>query len=364
MDDTPLYRQIAESFRKDILSGRLKPGDRLPSVRDVSETWGCTVGTIQRAYQDLVRQGLVTSRAGQGTRVVEGPVLPNETPLRRAMLIHRAEAFLLEVLNGGYAVDEVEQAVRQALDRWRMVEREHPTRSGSILRFAGSHDLAMTWLASRFDEISPGYSLHMNFTGSLGGLIALVEGEADLAGIHLWDAETGTYNIPFVRRVLPGEKVALINLAQRRLGLILPSGNPENIQELGDLFRPGLRFINRQSGSGTRVWLDAMLKKVGAIPEEIHGYDLERMTHSAVAQAVAEGQADVGISLEAAAISFGLDFVFQTHDRYDLAVPESRFDQKPMEDLLHWLKSQEAHEALQQLGGYDTIYTGTLEWIE
>jgi putative molybdopterin biosynthesis protein len=363
MDEPHLYKQIAENFRQEILTGQLRPGDRLPSVREVSEDWNCTVGTVQHAYRELARQGLVTSRAGQGTKVVEGAPILDETPLRRAMLVHRAEAFLLEVLTAGYSVDEVERAVRQALDRWRLPEKETVIQEGKTLRFAGSHDLAITWLASHFPEISPGYTLQLNFSGSLGGLIALAEGKADLAGSHLWDEESDSYNVPFVRRLFPGKRVALVNLAHRRLGLIVPTGNPAKITGLVDLVRKGLRFVNRQPGSGTRVWLDASLRKVNVKADEIQGYDLEKMTHSAVAQVVAEGQADVGFGLEAAALSFGLDFVFLTHDRYDLVMLAAAMNQTPVQACLRWLRDPQTHRIIEKLGGYDAKDSGQVEWV-
>ena len=132
------------------------------------------------------------------------------------------------------------------------------------------------------------------------GLIALAEGKADLAGCHLWDAESDTYNIPFVHRLLPGKDVTIVTLAHRRQGLIVAPGNPHNIHDLADLTRPGIRFVNRQSGSGTRVWLDAMFSRQGIDPKKIDGYEDERMTHSDVARTVAEGSADVGLGLETA----------------------------------------------------------------
>jgi GntR family transcriptional regulator len=126
MDEPHLCRRISATFRQDILSGRLKPGDRLPSVREISEQWKCTVSTVQRAYRELSQQGLITSHAGRGTRVVDHAAVPDETPLRRAQLVHRAEAFLLEVLTSGYQLDEVGWAVRQAMERWRLSERAGP----------------------------------------------------------------------------------------------------------------------------------------------------------------------------------------------------------------------------------------------
>ncbi|MEM5773655.1 MAG: GntR family transcriptional regulator, partial [Anaerolineaceae bacterium] len=169
MDEPHLYKKISDRIRQEILKGQWKAGERLPSVREMAAQWNCTVGTIQHAYQELVQQGLVTSRAGQGTRVAESLPALNDTPMRRAQLIHRAESFLLESLNQGYHVEEVNQAVREAMERWQQVEQQEFTASEQVLRFAGSHDLVITWLASHFDEISPGASLQPSYSGSMRG---------------------------------------------------------------------------------------------------------------------------------------------------------------------------------------------------
>jgi len=224
--------------------------------------------------------------------------------------------------------------------------------------------LAVTWLAAHFPEIAPGYSLEVRFVGSLGGLIALAEGTADLAGCHLWDEESGTYNLPFVRRLLPGKRVALLTLAQRRLGLILPAGNAARVHRLQDLARPGLRFVNRQSGSGTRVWLDNALRQCGISPKSILGYDNEKMTHSEVALAIAEGQADAGLGLEASARAYGLDFVPLTQEPYDLVFLEAAFHQPAVQRLIAWLSSESARQTIARLGGYETHQTGRLQWVE
>ena len=195
-------------------------------------------------------------------------------------------------------------------------------------------------------------------------MIALAEGKADLAGCHLWDEESGLYNIPYVRRLLPGKRTALVTLAERRLGLILPPGNPAGILSLSDLTRPGLRFINRQSGSGTRVWLDTRLHHLGIDTNKIGGYANEKITHSAVAQAIAEGEADAGIGLEGAALSYGLDFVLLTHERYHLAVPEAVMQSAPMTTLINWLALSASRQVIETLGGYETGCTGQVEWVE
>jgi putative molybdopterin biosynthesis protein len=363
MEEQHLYLQIIQAIRQQILDGELKTGDRLPSVRAMSAKWGCTIGTIQHAYQELSSQGLVTTRPGQGTHVVKNPPVKNDTPLRRATLVHRAEAFLLEVLTAGYAPNEVEDALRQALEHWRTISEQPSQPTGQVLSYTGSHDLAVAWLATHFNEIVPGYALQLSFTGSLGGLIALAEGKTDLAGCHLWDAETGSYNIPFIRRLLPGQHIALVTLAQRRIGLITSPGNPLDLQDLSNLSRAGLRIANRQSGSGTRVWLDAHLSRLGIEPQTLLGYNHERMTHSEVAQAVAEGQADVGVGLEAVARTYGLDFILLTSERFDLVFPEKTFNMPAIQRLMEWLQKDEARQAIARLGGYDTANTGKVEQV-
>jgi molybdate-binding protein/DNA-binding transcriptional regulator YhcF (GntR family) len=360
-----LYETIAEAVRQQILRGDLKPGDRMPTVRQMTERWGCTPGTAQRAYRELARQGLVTSRQGQGT-FVSGPAAPAaaETPLRRAELVHRAEAFLLEAVGKGFSSDDIEQAVTFALDRWRSASTAPGPAPRRTLRFVGSHDLALDWLAAHFGDVAAGYRLDVHFAGSLGGLIALAQGDADIAGSHLWDEETGAYNEPFVRRLLPGRRVALITLAQRRVGLIVAADNPHRVRGLRDLARPGLRFVNRQSGSGTRVWLDSQLRRLGISPVQVAGYERVETTHSAVARQIAEGEADVGLGLEAAAAAYGLGFVGLMGEPYQLVVPSETLARAPARQLAAWLKSRKAKAALGALDGYDAASSGTLTWVD
>jgi putative molybdopterin biosynthesis protein len=357
MDETFLYRKIADAVRMQILRGELHPGEQLQSVRAMAEQWDCTLGTIQRAYQELVRHGLVTSRPGQGTRVVDRLPGRGETALQKASLIHRAESFLLEVLTAGYMPEEVEDAVRLALDRWRVVQQQSAAPAALTIRFTGSHDLAVTWLAGHFAEIVPGYMLKVGFMGSLGGLTALAENRADLAGSHLWDEESDTYNQSFIRHLMPGRRIVLVALAYRCLGLIVPAGNPDGVMGLEDLTRQGLRFVNRQAGSGTRVWLDARLQRLGIESQSVAGYEAERATHSEVARAVAEGEARAGLGLEAAARPFDLDFISLTRERYDLVMNESFYQLPAMQKLVGWL-GREGPQAFSGLVGYDTSITG------
>ena len=363
MEETHLYRKISEEIRQRILQGQLSPGDRLPSVRQMAEQWGCTVGTVQRAYQELALLGLLVSRAGQGTRVVSSTRQVGDSALRWAGLVHRSEAFLLEVLTAGYSSQEIDAAMRQAMERWQVIVQQPVPVQAHTLRFAGSHDPVLAWLGVHFPEIVPAFTLQLGFTGSLGGLIALAEGKTDLAGCHLWDAESDSYNAPFVGRLLPGKQIALVTLAHRRLGLMAPAGNPGGLRSLEDLARPGLRFVNRQAGSGTRVWLDAALRRLGIDTSRILGYTDERMTHSEVAAAVAAGHADAGFGLQAVALTYELDFTFLVQERYDLVFPAESLQQASVARLVSWLAGEEAKEVISGFGGYETGETGMLHWI-
>ncbi len=359
---TPVYQEIAESIRQAIFYGELKPGDALPTVREMSLQWNCAPGTVQSAYRELARQGLVNSRPGRGTRVVAADAAEQPDPLRRASLANEAEAFLLRLLSSGYAVPEVEQAVQLALDRWRAMSHEDAPGSERTLRFVGSHDPLMARLAGQYKSLAPGYSMQISFAGSLGGLIALAERKADIAGCHLWDEDTDTYNIAFVRRLLPRQRVALVTLAHRRLGLIVARGNPLGIKALGDLTSGGVRFINRQTGAGTRVWLDAQLYRAGIDAGHIIGYDREVMTHTDVARAIAEGAADTGLGIETAASAFGLDFQFLASERYDLVIPEQAWCLDSIQRLADWLTSAESQTLFDGITGYVSRETGTVRW--
>jgi putative molybdopterin biosynthesis protein len=157
--------------------------------------------------------------------------------------------------------------------------------------------------------------------------------------------------------------VALLTLAHRSLGLIVPPGNPQGLQGLAGLARPGVRLVNRQPGSGTRVWLDAQFKALEIVPQSVSGYDREELTHLAVARAVDQGEATVGLGIHAAASAYGLDFVPLTKERYDLVLPEAVWDAPAAQALIGVIRSSRFVDAVVDLGGYDTAETGRVIWI-
>ena len=116
-------------------------------------------------------------------------------------------------------------------------------------------------------------------------------------------------------------EVSLITLAHREQGLIVAKGNPSRIEGIADLTRDGIVFVNRQRGSGTRILLDYLLKKMGIDGSRIDGYGREEFTHLLVAAAVKSGRADAGLGIRAAARALDLDFIPIEHERYDLIIP-------------------------------------------
>ena len=222
----------------------------------------------------------------------------------------------------------------------------------------GSHDMTLDLLASELSRTSPEQTLASSNVGSLGGLLALSRGEAHLAGCHLMDEETGEYNVSFVRRYLKGQPVVLMNLVHRVQGLIVPDGNPRSIETLQDVVRDHVTFVNRQTGSGTRVLLDYMLKKGGLSPAQIHGYEREEYTHLAVAAAVAGGRADAGLGILSAARALGLAFVPLTTEQYDLVIPSEFYESGLLEPLLSIIRGAEFKRQVEALGGYDTSRMG------
>jgi putative molybdopterin biosynthesis protein len=257
-----------------------------------------------------------------------------------------------------------------AISRWGDLQREghpgpqpQPSSGTTVLRFAGSHDLAVEFVARMIREEMPQAKLSVEYVGSLGGLMALARDEADVAGAHLWDEATDTYNLPFVRRLMPGRRAVLLTLVHRSLGLILPPGNPQGLGDLSDLARPEVRLVNRQSGSGTRVWLDAQLKALSISPESVPGYEREESTHLAVARAVDSGEATAGLAIHAAASAHGLDFLPLTRERYDLVFPGEIWETPAVQAMAKVARSSRFKEAVVPLGGYDTKGTGRETWI-
>lgn len=251
---------------------------------------------------------------------------------------------------------------RRLVDRWLeqgMTTGLAPEKIRDI-SIAGSHDLAIDLLASELSDRFPHLILLSAHIGSLAGLETLRQGRTHMAGIHLLDPVTGEYNLPFLHRRSPEFETVVVHLFGREQGLIMAPQNPCAILGVEDLRKPGVRLVNRQEGSGTRLLLDQLLQKYAIDPERIRGYDHCLATHTEVAGAIRHGLADVGLGLRAAATAFGLDFIPLKKERFDLVMPRKLFYIEPVQELLDTARSSRFKEKVSQLGGYDMQDTGSV----
>jgi putative molybdopterin biosynthesis protein len=250
-------------------------------------------------------------------------------------------------LEGHHAGEEVEVRLLRGVGE---IER--------TIVVTGSHDLVLDLAASALRERDPRLTLASSNVGSLGGLMSLRDGLCHLAGSHLLDPATGEYTLPYVDRLLPDHDTAVIRLVHRAQGLLVAPGNPLGLAGIEDLVRPGLRYVNRQRGAGTRVLLDHELAQRGIEPAEVHGYEREEHTHLAVAAAVAAGRADCGLGVLAAARAFELDFVPIAREPYDLVLWRGTVEEPLLDPLWELLAAPDFRKAVEGLGGYDTTEMG------
>lgn len=224
----------------------------------------------------------------------------------------------------------------------------------------GSHDLVLDLAASALRADDPLVTLASSNVGSLGGLVALRDGLCHIAGSHLLDLASGEYTLPYVDRVFGSSApdVAVVRLVHREQGLMVAPGNPLRLGGIEDLTRPGVRYVNRQRGAGTRVLLDHRLAELGIPPDVISGYAREEPTHLAVAAAIAAGRGDAGLGITAAARAFGLDLVPVTWEPYDLVVTPGALGSPLLKPLWALLHSDQFQAAVTGLGGYSAKEMG------
>jgi putative molybdopterin biosynthesis protein len=257
-------------------------------------------------------------------------------------------------------------ALSEGLGQGESVEAELLVAEGDVLNtlvIIGSHDICIDLLDDEIARRGRYLRISSGNVGSLGGLMALRKGICHMAGTHLLDAETGEYNTAYIERYLKGVNVSVFHFVLRDQGLVLAKGNPKGIRGLEDLTRGDVDFVNRQTGSGTRVLLDYKLKQMGIEPTSIKGYDHEEFTHMAVAVDVLSGAADCGLGILAAAKALDLDFVPLEREQYDLVIPSSMLKNPNVQFVLETIRSEDFKARIMALGGYDSTKSGEL-WQE
>ncbi|MGH2457641.1 MAG: substrate-binding domain-containing protein [Chloroflexota bacterium] len=249
--------------------------------------------------------------------------------------------------------------------------RDEPAAAGRARLFEAPEDVERSALLLGCDPSLGILSAHQSRGPSEGSLLwlasasqpaldAIAQGKAHLAGSHLRDRASGEYNVPQARRALGAIGGLVVAFARWEQGFVLAPGNPRAIRTVVDLARADLRTINREPGAGSRALLDDLLARAGVPPAAVTGYDNTAGSHLAVARAVASGNADVGIGLEAVARAYGLDFIPVETVRFDLIIPRDQLEQPTVRSLLDHLQGRALRADLRGLPGYDVDRLGTI----
>ncbi|RLE93034.1 MAG: hypothetical protein DRN04_08425 [Thermoprotei archaeon] len=263
---------------------------------------------------------------------------------------------------GGASLTEVgEKLLEKYFEKYRkLVEKEEAIGEAKApdLVLAGSHDPILEEIIESFKEKCPELDIEVSWIGSAGGLASLMLGEADIAGTHLYDEETKTYNIPFLKRYWLEDKVIVIKGFERNLGFVYhPSVKFTGVD---DILEGKVKVVNRILGSGTRTFFDLLLKKKAleknidpySIPKIVKGYNLEVKTHYDVAKAILDGKAEVGLTLEYIADKYGLKYIPIQWENYDFAVHLNSLKKKYVKKLLDYLKSSKVINTIKAAKGY------------
>lgn len=364
IDFAQLYRSLAKMTRAGWVSVQTERGeggpDRkvytlTPAGRAEFERW--LAEPVQERDEFLVKLRLASAVNAPVARLLEEQRPKFETELAKRNEKHRAarnegdparmvfaDAALRET-EIALAVLDLSTAMTPSSRRAAKQSAERP------LVIMGSDDPLLAHLAHAIHASS-------RAVGSIGGLLAMSQRQADIAGIHLLDTQTGEYNVPFVRHLLPEDDSVLINLAIRENGLIIARGNPKNIRGVRDLTRKDVRFINRQRGAGTRLLLHTRLRAARIDPHSLPDWERTVSTHNAMAEAIMVGAVDVGPGLRAVAEQHGLDFISLGEERYDLVISRAEYDSPRVRPMLDAFASKEFRRLAESLSGYDLARTG------
>ena len=231
-----------------------------------------------------------------------------------------------------------------------------------VLRMDASHGFAVAALMERLNGI--GLPVELRYRNSTDAVAALARGDCDLAGFHVPLGAFQADAVAWYAQWLDPQQHCLIHLAVRDQGLFVAPDNPLGIQGLADLARPDVRFVNRQSGSGTRMLVELMLADAGVASGAINGFNSAEFTHSAVAAYIASDMADAGVGVRTAAQRFKLGFIPLLRERYFFALRRDALDDPLLRQLVDMLQAPAYHATVNQLTGYDAADTGTVWSLE
>jgi len=284
---------------------------------------------------------------------VDGKLISSQLPRGSGSITTLTEADgIIRIPQNSEGISEKQSVEAQLLRPLSSIE--------NTIVITGSHDNTLDLIADQIKALNGDISISSSHVGSMGGLMAIKKGACHMAGAHLLDPEDGSYNISYIKKYLPDQKVWVVNLVMRDQGLIVQKTNPKQIQSIEDLKDRSLSFINRQTGSGTRILLDYKLKTLGISPDMIQGYENDEYTHLSVAVAVLSGRADAGLGIHAAARALDLDFIPVVTEEYDLIIPDRFYKTRQVQVLLETIHTKDFQDRVLSLGGYSTNHTGRI----
>ena len=228
----------------------------------------------------------------------------------------------------------------------------------------GSHDPLLDELGDMLHLADNDVYMSSSHVGSMGGIMAIRRGEAHAAGCHLLNTDNGEYNVSFIKKYFPRGGVKLVRCVGRQQGMMVAKGNPLGIEAFADIAKPGVRYVNRQRGSGTRILTDYLCKQNELDTAAIYGYDREELTHTSVAAQIVSGSADAGMGIYSAAKLYDLDFIPICIEEYDLIVPDHAWDTPQVRAMLATMKSDAFREKILSLGGYTVENPGEIIAID
>jgi molybdate transport repressor ModE-like protein len=230
--------------------------------------------------------------------------------------------------------------------------------SKTILRIHGSHGYAVA--ALRDFLVDRGITVELQFRGGADALTSLYRLNCELAGFHVPQGDLQARALEHYIKWLKPRSQRLINLVTRRQGIMVAKGNPKKIAAVTDFARSGVRFANRQRGSGTRLLLELLLSREKLSSSKISGFEVVEFTHDAVAAYIASGMADTGLGVETAARKFDLDFIPLVSERYFLACHVEAVMSQPVQEVVSVLRSNEFRALINDHHGLDSAGSGTI----
>ncbi len=310
---------------------------RALTVQDVADILKIAKNTVY----ELIKRGEISSyKVGRKVRFTLGDV---EAYIQNSKVIH-------SVQNLDSSISE--QDIR---DKKNIISTSQDRKEFIIC----GQDLMLDILSNYISRHPKGTRTLRSYTGSYDSLVSLYQGKIQAATTHLWDGDTGQYNIPFVKSLLPGIPAVIIHLTFRMQGFYVAKGNPKKIMTWEDLKRKNITLINREKGAGSRVLLDEHLRLLNIYGSSINGYDKETESHLTIASTVSRGMADVGVGIEKIASQVeGVDFIPLQKERYELVIKKEDMETPVVQAIFDILRSDEFKAEFRSIGGYDISEMG------